>query len=312
MSDLPDTSSTPYLFAGSGLADRAKAQGIPPPQDGSVRSPALEYQIQLLLEEPEVDYCLIGWHGTNHKTNFVLLDALQKQLVRFIRNSACHDGDRGWVQMLYGVLKRTVGPEVGLDHLKQQLKAEYGCDIEEEDRLHTEETAGRSDAPQSAVAGDEPEEKMNGSPAPEVPVFQSAFDAVKGRILRSALAQGIPQEKDGYLRPPALEFQIRMLCLCPEVDYFFTRMQTEEPFKFVLDDPKAKQYWRYMRNEAFETGDPAMAWRMYEWAANATKHLVEEADLQRQWLIEYGVDVTDTADSAADNESEAPPIESID
>lgn len=311
MSDLPDLASTPYSIAGTGLSDRAKAQGIPLPKEGFVRSPALQYQIQLLLENPELDYCLIGWHSTAHKSDFKVFDALQKQFLRQIRNAAFYDGGRKSVQFLYLILKGTVGPEVGLDNLKRQLGSEYGFEIEEDynlfgredDEFDNEEKTGCPDDPRRSVSEDESDQTTNDVSDPDRATWQSALDTLAERESMNALAQGIPMEKDGYVRPIALRTQIQLLCLYPEIDYFLLRMQTEDHFEFTLEDPKAKQYWRYMRNEAFETGDPAMARRMYRWVANAAKHQVKEADLQRQWFVEYGVDVKDLADASAGSQA---------
>lgn len=315
-SDLPDLASTPYSFAGTPLSDRTKAQGIPLPKEGFVRSPALQYQIQLLLENPELDYCLIGWHARAHKSDLVLLDTLQKQLVRQARNTAFYDGDRNSVQYLYHVLKSTVGPEVGLDNVKRQLQAEYGFEIEEDykflrsedDESDHEETTGYPDSAQRSLFGDCSDATVNlgGSLDSNQRARLWSVADIRAEQSLNALAQGIPSPKAGYVRPLGLRLQIDLLCSHPEIDYFLNRAQTDDHFDFILDDPKDKQYWRYMRNEAFETGDPAMARRMYRWVANAAKHEVKEADLQRQWFVEYGVDVKDITDAGPESQGEMP------
>lgn len=111
-------------------AGAAKAQGIPPARDGFVRSAALQYQIQLLIDKPEVDYFLVGWHSTAERSH-LSFPAARKAHFREIRNRAFYDAHGPCVWVLWRALGNAVGEEVGMGNLRRQVEAEYGVDVEE-------------------------------------------------------------------------------------------------------------------------------------------------------------------------------------
>lgn len=80
------------------LSSGAHAQRIPPAKEGFIRSRALQFQIYLLSEQPDIDHFLVGWHATAQTSGLILPEPHHKMTLRKIRNRALYDGDRVWVQ----------------------------------------------------------------------------------------------------------------------------------------------------------------------------------------------------------------------
>jgi len=104
-----------------------------PPDPGYTRSPALLHQLKLLKKDSSVDYVLIApWPDPDYGVaSPSLLDRVifKSSLAGAIRQHSPRD-----VHVMYKLLSPIAEsmPNVGKEGLRQQLKREYGIDVEAE------------------------------------------------------------------------------------------------------------------------------------------------------------------------------------
>ncbi|KAJ6596348.1 hypothetical protein DFH09DRAFT_1024185 [Mycena vulgaris] len=104
---------------------------FPPPNLGYTRSPALLHQLQLLKENPQMDYVLVQ-PAPHPDHGVVLQDAMGGMLFKLCMKRAACDYSPREVAMMFKQLEPTArrAPGFGVAKLKSQLLKEYGVDVD--------------------------------------------------------------------------------------------------------------------------------------------------------------------------------------
>jgi hypothetical protein len=102
-----------------------------PPAPGYVRSPALLHQLQLLKENPQMDYVLVRPHP-HPDHGVVVQDPLGSMFFKLCLGRAVCGHSPREVFKIFQQLEPTArnAPGFGVEQLKKQLLKEYGVDVD--------------------------------------------------------------------------------------------------------------------------------------------------------------------------------------
>ncbi|EKM56191.1 uncharacterized protein PHACADRAFT_122440 [Phanerochaete carnosa HHB-10118-sp] len=108
------------------------ASGIPDPDPGFTRSPALLHQISLLSDNPRIDYVIVRPYPEPDQ-GICLADAMGSLMFKVVRNRALKSGDRQAVNAIYKMLIPSMDKtRLPRSMLCKQLELEFGHRVEED------------------------------------------------------------------------------------------------------------------------------------------------------------------------------------
>lgn len=126
---IRDAYLAPKTAASAGDSDNDDFFG--PPEPGYVRSPALLHQLQMLKENPAVDYVLVR-PDPHPDHGVVLQDPLGRMFFKLcMKRAVCGPAPREVFKM-FQQMEPTAknAPGFGVAKLKEQMRKEYGVDVD--------------------------------------------------------------------------------------------------------------------------------------------------------------------------------------
>lgn len=139
--------------------------------------------------------------------------------------------------------------------------------------------------PHKSVCGKSPKEVIDAASIPSPDPSQSAT---------TPDSSSIEPPDPSYRRSPALLHLISMLEENPALDYVLMRPSPHPDHGVSFADPMGSLFFNLSRRRAFNSGEEASVRRMYEQLKTMAKDVEGYGvkGLQKQFLKEYGIDVT--------------------